>query len=109
MFTSRIVTAAALMVAFATARAESPIPANFVDDFGVVGVQGFASAPAHSSSIIGENYVDDFGVGGAQGLATIPTATAFIPGNYVDNFDVAAGIDAPEQPRARVAHGPGPQ
>lgn len=104
MNASRISIALAILSLAATARAQSFIPGNQVDDF--TDVRQTASltqtvrAPGHASPIP-LNYVDDFGaVDGADGAPTITrTARAsIIPSNYVDEFGADAAGATSTQP-----------
>ncbi len=95
---THVFTAAALLTVAGSARANaSPIPGNYIDDFGPVvsdsAPASTSAAPAVSphSSPIAANYVDDFGSLTPSAPATAPaevlTAHASpIPSNYVDDF-----------------------
>ncbi len=102
MRTNLSIASAALLAFASSARASSPIPSNYVDDFGPIDAGASAETtparPSAHASPIASNYVDDFGStdvstsSAATPAATRPTAHASpIASNYVDDF----GLDAP--------------
>lgn len=105
MNASRISLALAILSLAATARAQSFIPGNQVDDFTDVrqttSLTQTVRATGHASPIP-MNYVDDFGA--VDGALEAPTVTrtahaSIIPSNYVDEFGTDADI-ATSTPKA---------
>ncbi len=106
MRTNLSIAAAALLAFASSARASSPIPSNYVDDFGSIEPSTSADAPtarptAHASPIA-SNYVDDFGSIEPSTSATTPAATrptahaSPIASNYIDDFGLDAATTAPD-------------
>jgi hypothetical protein len=99
----QLVAAAALLAVVGTARASSsPIPSNYVDDFGPVAAGESSAredAVASHASPIPSNYVDDFGVAQGAGAsataapAAAPAHASIVPSNYIDDFGLS---DQPE-------------
>ncbi len=89
------IAAAGIAILAGSAQASSPIPANYVDDFGPVATSASTdradvTAVGHASPIA-SNYVDDFGstapIDAVAAKRDVAVAHASpIPSNYIDDF-----------------------
>jgi hypothetical protein len=92
----QLLAAAALVAVVGTARASSPIPSNYVDDFGPVVSEGAAAGEVITSraSPVPSNQVDDFGAAAVAATeataAPTPGHASIVPSNYIDDFGLSA-------------------
>lgn len=95
---THVLAVAALLSITGAARANSPVPANYIDDFGLLTPS--ATSPTAEARIappsIPSNYVDDFGLLTPSSSPTMKAriASPSIPSNYVDDFGVASATAA---------------